>query len=466
MYINIPDELKILAEIFDHNGEELFVVGGYVRDALLEAKSTRKYDIDLCSACKPNKVVKMLKNSAFEIDDSNAELGSLIIKGKNRYEYTTFRRENYSLNGEHNPIGVEFVKDINQDALRRDFTINAIYYNINTGEIVDPLDGVKDLNSCIIKTTINSDDCFAQDSERILRMIRFACTFAFQIEEKTFESALKFSSGVKNLSKIRLRAELDKMMLCDTFYPARKQSQYAHAKCIILVGKIDLWEYILPALNQIQKSNIKDEKGEDLYEHIIKTFSVCDPSIRLACLLHDVGKMYTKTNKNNFDFSTDWANVIIDKNLGIEGLYYPKKSIEEIKHIISLLDWDKYGLESKRNIKLFIRKNLKVFDKLCYLKDAIALENTNFTQISKIALRWKKEYEKINKLKIPMTLSELAINGNDILNCIPEINTEKIGTLLNCMLDKCLVKPKLNEKEILLQKIKKMVIKNPNVYFE
>ena len=203
MYINVPDEVKTLAEIFERNGEDLFVVGGYVRDAFLDAKSTRVDDIDLCSACKPSKVAKILKNSAFEVEENNAELGSLIIKGKKRYEYTTFRRENYTLNGEHNPTGVEFIKDINQDARRRDFTINAIYYNINTGEIIDPVDGIKDLNNCIIRTTVNSDECFAQDSERILRMIRFACTFAFQIEEKTFESALKFSSGVNNLSKLR-----------------------------------------------------------------------------------------------------------------------------------------------------------------------------------------------------------------------------------------------------------------------
>lgn len=466
MYINVPDEVKTLAEIFERNGEDLFVVGGYVRDAFLDAKSTRADDIDLCSACKPSKVAKILKNSAFEVEENNAELGSLIIKGKKRYEYTTFRRENYTLNGEHNPTGVEFIKDINQDARRRDFTINAIYYNINTGEIIDPVDGIKDLNNCIIRTTVNSDECFAQDSERILRMIRFACTFAFQIEEKTFESALKFSSGVNNLSKARKRVELDKMMLCDTFYPARKQSQYAHAKCIILVGKLGLWEYILPVLDNIQKSPIKDEKGEDLYEHIIKTFSVCDPSVRLACLLHDVGKMYTKTNKNNFDFSKDWANVIIEKNIGTEGLYYPKKIVEETKHIISLLDWDKYGLERHKNIRFFIRDNIKVFDKLCLLKDAIALENTNFTQISKIALRWKKVYAKMKKLNTPVTLKELAINGTDILNCIPEIKNETIGELLNCMLNKCLHKPKLNEKEILLQKVKKMVLKQPNLYFD
>lgn len=466
MYISISDELRELADIFERNGEDLYIVGGYIRDAVLGVKGTLKNDIDLCSACRPSKLVKMLSGTKFITDDSNAKLGSVVITGLKRYEHTTFRRENYSLNGEHNPTGIEFVKDINIDARRRDFTINAVYYHINSGNIIDPVNGLQDITTGIIKTPINSDQSFSEDSERILRMIRFACTFNFLIDEKTLQSAVNLSDGVCKLSKNRIKKEFDKMILCDTFYPTRKQSNYAHARCIILIGKLNLWKYILPALSEIQFSNIKDEKGELLYEHILKTFSICDPEVRLACLLHDVGKMYTKQNRNNFEFSKEWADIIIDNNLGSNGLGYAKKIVEETKQIIRELDFDALGYKSKKQVRVFIRLNKNVFDKICMLKDAVALENTNFTNTSKIATRWKRINSEMKYFRTPLTLSQLSIDGSDIIDCLPNIKLEKIGELLNNALDYCLHHPRCNEKEILLQKIKKIVQKQPNYYFE
>ena len=466
MYIKISDELKELAEIFERNGEDLYIVGGHVRDAILGVKGILKNDIDLCSACKPNKVVKILKNTKFEVDDKNAQFGTTIIYGNKRYEHTTFRRENYNLNGEHNPTGVEFIKDINQDARRRDFTINAVYYHINSGNIIDPVEGVKDINMGIIRTPINSNQSFKEDAERILRMIRFACTFNFLIDEKTLESALQFSSGVQNLSKTRMRLELEKMMYCDTFYPTRKESNFAHARCMILLGKLDLWQYILPALSEIQHSEMKDEKGELLYDHIIKTFSVCVPEVRLACLLHDVGKMHTKQNRNNFDFSQEWSDIIIEKNLGETGLGYSKKIVEETKDIVSALDFDRYGYKTKKQIRFFIRQYNNVFEKICLLKDAIALENTHFTNKSKIAAKWKIVHQEMQTYQTPLSLKELCIDGNDIIECVPEIRLELIGELLNKLLDFCLQHPRCNEKEILVQKVKEIVKKYPNKYFE
>ena len=242
--------------------------------------------------------------------------------------------------------------------------------------------------------------------------------------------------------------------MCNESAVGLKQSEFAHARCVILLGQLDLLKYILPVLADIQESNLKDEKGELLYAHIIKTLSVCNPEVRLACLLHDVGKMHTKTSRNNFEFSSEWADVIIDKNLGTSGLGYTKKQVEEIKKTIRALDWDKHGYKSKKQIRLFIRANFDVFEKICLLKDAIALENTNFTSKSKIAGRWRKVYKRMVELKTPIRLSELKLNGNNIIDKFPQIKLTKIGKLLNLMLDLCLHYPGCNEKEILLQKFK------------
>ncbi len=465
MYITVPEEIKELSDIFTKNGEVLYIVGGFVRDNIIENISKEHNDTDLCSAVKPEKLVNMLSGTKFTTDDTNKMYGTVIINGTKRYEHTTFRRENYNLNGEHNPTGVEFIKDIREDALRRDFTINAIYYRVDNGDIIDPVSGIEHLKNKLIITPANANTSFKEDSERILRMIRFSCSLNFKIDDKTLIAASENYRGVSVLSKQRIRSEFNKMLECDTYYND-KNSKYAHAKCMLLLGELDLWQYILPAIDEIFKSNITDEKGELLYSHIINTLSVCDKSCRLACLLHDVGKVYTKSINNNFKYSLDWSQIIIEKNLGQDGLKYSKNIIEETKKIVSALDYDKYGLLPKRNLKQFIRANIDIFDKICYLKDAIALENTNYSQKSKIAKRWKKQYQQIKSLSTPLSLSELNITGDDIIDTVPEINVVYIGEILNKLLDTCLYHPRLNNKNYLISYAKKLILKNPNKYLE
>lgn len=466
MFITIPSEIKELSNIFTKNGETLYIVGGFVRDNIMERISKEHNDTDLCSSAKPEKVVKMLKGTKFSTDDYNSKYGTVIITGSKRYEHTTFRRENYNLNGEHNPTGVEFIKDLRQDALRRDFTINAIYYNTETGDIVDPVGGVDHITRKIIACPSSASHSFAEDAERILRMIRFSCSLNFQIEEKTLVAAYENGNNLANLSKTRIREELNKMLVCDTYYGAYGDANYAHARCMILLGQLDLWKYILPAMEDFKESEITDEKGENIYSHIINTLSVCLPGARLACLLHDVGKLYTKSANNNFKYSQDWADIIIEKNLGQEGLKYPKNVIMHTKKIVSALDYDKYGLVPKRYIKVFIRQNVDIFEDLCNLKDAIALENTKFTQKSKIAARWRKIYSNLLAEKTPFKLADLNINGDDIIDVVPEINVTLIGQILNKLLDFCLEHPRCNTKEFLLKKAKTIILKNPNLYLE
>ena len=466
MKVKISKELQELAEIFKSNGEELYIVGGYIRDAVMGAVGTFKNDVDLCSACRPNKLVKMLKNTKFLVDDKNAKYGTIVINGQKRYEHTTFRRENYNLNGEHNPTGIEFIKDLSLDARRRDFTINAIYYNILKEELVDPVNGVEDIKNKILRTTINSNQTFKEDSERILRMIRFACTFNFEVEEKTLQGAVKNSRLVANLSKQRLKAEFDKMLICDTFYPKRKQSEYAHVKCLVLIGYLNLWQYIFPAINLVQKCSLVDEKGEHVYDCIMNTMCVCEPEVRLAGLFFNIGKVYAKINDYKVNKSLDWADVIIENNLGINGLGYSKKETEEVKKIIAALSFDKYGFAPKKKVKFFIRENVDVLDKICMLKNAIALENTNFTHTSKIADRWIKIYRKMLIEGTPLNLADLNLDGNDILEKIKDVKENKIGEILNSLLDYCLMHPECNEKDYLLEKTVKMVVKKPNYYFE
>lgn len=464
--INVSDELQELSDIFARNGEKLYVVGGFVRDQIMGLVSAEHNDIDLASACKPAKVVKILSKAGYETDDRNSEYGTVIIKGQKRYEYTTFRRDNYNMNGEHNPTGVEFVKDIKEDALRRDFTINAIYYDIDRKEIVDPVYGQEDIKNKLIKCPGSAEISFKEDAERILRLIRFINTFNYETTERTLDAVLEYRKGIGNLSKNRIRAEFDKMLVCDTYYPQNKESKYAHAKCLLMIDQLGLWQYILPAIGEISNMNIHDDKGEVIYNHLINTVSICAPEVRLACLLHDVGKVYTKSHTNSFNFSKEWADIIIEDNLGQEGLLYPKETIEKIKRIVAALDFDRHGFESKKAVRRFIVNNWNDFDEICMLKDAISLENTDYTKKSVIAQRWQVIKRKMEKFQTPISIKELNIDGNDIIDAVPSIRLEKINKLQNKLLDYCLDHPKCNDKQTLKTLAYKFANKNPEEYYD
>lgn len=466
MYINVSEEVEKLSEIFSKNNEKLYIVGGYIRDSIMEKFSMEHNDLDLCSSAKPEKIEKMLKDTEFTIDNTNAKYGTTIIFGKKRYEHTTFRRENYNLNGEHNPTGVEFIKDLKTDSLRRDFTINSIYFDIERRELVDPAGGIEDIKNKKIRCTNNPRRAFREDGERILRLVRFACTFNFDIEEKVIIEALENGSSIINLSKDRIRKELNKMLVCDTFYPNNKESEYAHAKCMIMLAQLDLWKYIFPAIDKLYNTQMTDDKDEQLFEHMVNVLSVCAPNSRLACMFHDVGKLYTKENNQNFEFNHDWADLIIEKNLGQEGLMYSKKEIENTKKIVKGLDFDKFGLARKSTIRRFIKDNYDVFYDICDLKDAISLENTKFNKKSSVIKRWKKVYNQMKEEGAPIDVDQLNIDGNEILKYIPNIRREKIGNLLNIILDFCLIHPTCNEKKYLINYAKKIAKKRELEYFE
>lgn len=466
MVFFVPEELKELAKIFKKNKEKLYIVGGYVRNKILGIPDIYNLDIDVCSSALPEKVMKMLEKTEFEANYMNKELGVIEIQRNLRVEHATFRKEKYEFSGVHIPNNVEFIEDINQDALRRDFRCNAIYYDILEEEIIDPLDGFKDINDKIIQTTQNPKIVFNDDAERILRMIRFACSLGFEIEEKTLKNAKNNVSKLKLISKTRIREEFSKIILADTIYPNFSDTKYAHARGVMMLSSIGAMKYILPALEEIRSSEIYEDRGKLLFDHVMSVFAVCDPEVRLSALLHDVGKAKAIKEYGNFNGSSDFSPVIIENNLGEEGLCFSKKIVERVKRVVLGQDFNKYGFESSKNIRRFIVENYQDIDLILKLKKAINFDKNNKNNLSFGALRIKNIYENMKKSNTPFTLKELKINGNDLKNTFPQMKEQKIGEILDNLLLKCIDNPRKNNKEDLLNLAEKILIKNKQYYLE
>ena len=190
--------LKKLADLLKKHAK-LYIVGGFVRDSILGLKST---DCDLCSKLKIEELEQVLLNSEFKIIPNNKQFGTAKIKYKNKvFEYSTFRKDFYNNSGKHSPKKIEFVTTIEKDCLRRDFTINAIYFDIVENKIIDPFNAVEDLKNKIIKAVPNKPSTLSIDGERLLRLARFSAKLGLKIEKSTLNDALTYKNNIKELSE-------------------------------------------------------------------------------------------------------------------------------------------------------------------------------------------------------------------------------------------------------------------------
>ncbi len=222
--------LEIL-KILNNNHYEAYVVGGYVRDTLLNRKTN---DIDICTSATPKEILQIFDN----VSISDMQYGSVVVayKGYN-FDITTFRKEiKYESN--RKPVKIKYIKDLKKDLLRRDFTINTLCMNSN-GDIIDILNIKNDLNKRILRTVGNPRYRIKEDSLRILRCIRFATILDFEIEPKTKHFLLKYGYLLKTLSMNRKKEELDRIFLSKNKEKGRKLLIELNLTSVLNINKLN-----------------------------------------------------------------------------------------------------------------------------------------------------------------------------------------------------------------------------------
>lgn len=208
------DKALEVLKIFNEHNYEAYIVGGYVRDSVLNRKTN---DIDICTSATPKEILEIFDN----VIVSDMHYGSVVISYKGcNFDVTTFRKEiKYESN--RKPIKIKYIKDIKKDLLRRDFTINTLCIN-SRGQVLDILNIKEDLENKILKTVGNPRYRIKEDSLRILRCIRFATILDFEIENKTKYFLSKYGYLLKNLSMNRKKEELDRIFLSKNKEKGRK----------------------------------------------------------------------------------------------------------------------------------------------------------------------------------------------------------------------------------------------------
>ena len=208
MTINLPTDVSFILDTYKKNGFSAYVVGGCVRDALLGKTPT---DWDICTDALPLETIKIF--SGFKIIQTGIKHGTLtLFLDSVPYEITTFRTDGNYLDSRH-PQSVEFVRNIEEDLKRRDFTVNSMAYN--SDGIIDLYGGQSDLDSKIIRCVGDAKTRFGEDALRIMRAIRFCATLDFSIENETKDAIFSLKENLLNIATERINAEFTKIILSD-----------------------------------------------------------------------------------------------------------------------------------------------------------------------------------------------------------------------------------------------------------
>ena len=276
MDIPIPSDIQQIQQVFKKNGFKLYVVGGAVRDALL-GKTPKDYD--LATDAVPDKVEEMMAKAGFKTLPTGKAFGVInVFTDQGEYEIATFRED---LSGGRRPDAVSFT-NIEGDVKRRDLTINALFYDIDTHEIVDLVGGVNDLKNGVVRTVGSAEDRFGEDRLRILRAIRFAGRFGSELDPET-DAALQKDASLKDISGERIRDEFLKGI----------SSAKSVKKFLQLIDRYKLFDWVFNGL-AVDKHFVEDN----------------DPMIVIASLLDRNNVELLRKQLNELKYSSDEVKAI------------------------------------------------------------------------------------------------------------------------------------------------------------
>ncbi|AVP63888.1 HD domain-containing protein [Clostridium sporogenes] len=438
--IQIPKGVKYIINTLQENNHEAYIVGGAVRDSLLERKVN---DWDITTSANPQEVVNIFENLRYKIIPTGLKHGTVtILINSIGYEITTFRIDGEYEDNRH-PKEVKFTSNLKEDLKRRDLTINAMAYNDKTG-LVDYFNGLEDLNNKIVRCVGNSKDRFNEDSLRMLRCIRFASQLNFDMEKSTKFNIRELSKNINNVSMERIRDELCKILV---------SSQPVYG--IRNIVELNLVDYIIPELKDcvgFQQHNKHHDK--DVYGHILSVVENVPNKLelRLAALLHDIGKpkcFSIGDNGQGHFYGHQKISADMTKDI-LKRLKFDNKTIDKVDKLVynHMTRYNKLRIPS---IKKFINKvGIDNLDDLFELQIAdikgSAKEYHSFDNV----LNLKIKCEKILSEKQPLTIKDLDIDGHDLMKLGIKQGKE-IGIVLNKLLDIILENPNLNNKEDLIK---------------
>ena len=431
-------------DIFTEKGYRIYVVGGAVRNLLLN-KGVINWDFT--TNAKPEELIKLFPDSFY-----NNTFGTVGIKFEDHIlEVTTHRKESDYSDARH-PDTIEWAETIEEDLARRDFTINAIalHYVNSKPVLIDPYGGQKHLKQKLIVAVGDPDNRFAEDALRLMRAVRLTAELGFLLEDKTRDSIRKNATNIKKVSGERIRDELMRIIVSDNA-----------AEGILFLRSTGLLEQILPELDACFTIDQKSPNRHHIYDvgtHLVMSLKHCpskDPITRLATLLHDIGKVETYRKDKTGQITFHNHEVVGDKQVQkiAERLKLSKKEKEKLVLLVKHHQFTVDENQTDKAVRRFIRDVTKE-----YLQDMLDLRTGDRIGSGATPTSWrldlfKKRLEEVQKHVFSIT--DLKIDGTDVMKELNIKPGKQVGEILSKLFTEVEEGRIKNEKVALIAELKK-----------
>jgi len=427
----IPDIVCKISKKLIKNGYQAFIVGGALRDSLL---GYQVKDWDVATDATPDSIHDLFP----EMTSFNLKHGTITLVSEGRhFEVTTFR-------------GTEgFSSSIEEDLSHRDLTFNAMAYDITNKRIIDPFGGQRDIEGKVVRAVLNPSERFQEDPLRMMRVIRFSLELGYAIEPETLVAIKTMAQAIDMVAKERVRDELLKILM------VRIPSAGFH-----LMRKSGLLKGILPELMEGYRKRQNNYHKYTIYRHTMETVDSIkrDPVLRLSALFHDIAKprVRKKVNGRWRFFGHAKASAELTKEIMMR-LKFSNDRITRVTRLIAHHMFDYKQELSDKAVRRFIKRiGADNVDDLIALRKADDLAHGWGRDFEKDIEKFKNRVDSQIKKSHPFTISDLAVNGHDVIKIVDLQPGPRVGRILNQLLERVIEKPEHNQKHKLIKILQDM----------
>ena len=440
--LKLPEYITSFMKIFEEKGYKIYLVGGIVRDLTL-GKQVDWNLADFATSARPQEIVKMFTKTFYENQFGTVGIEYEDGNTKFIFEVTTFRKESEYKDQRH-PTYIEWAKTIEEDLGRRDFTINAMSFDGT--KIIDPYNGSADLKNKLVRAVGDPNIRFSEDALRLLRAIRFSSQLGFTIEEKTLSSLTSNAKLIEKISGERIRDELLKIV-----------SSQNPEMGILNLKETGIMQIILPELFECFGVSQISPKRHHIYDvgtHLVKSLVNCpsqDPITRLATLFHDIGKAKVYKKDPKTQIITFYNHEVVGARIVEKIANRLKLSNLDKRKLVTLVRQHQFTVSeepSDKAIRRFIRNVGKdLIPDMLDLRTGDRLGG-GATKTSWRLELFKKRLDEVQKQ--PFSISDLKINGEDVMKAKKIKPGKKVGEILNNLFEEVVAGKLKNERKELI----------------
>lgn len=455
---NIPEEIHEFFRRFATQGFDIWLVGAGVRALLMDQLMVNP---DFTTNATPQEMQKLFPDSFYDNTFGTVGIPQKIVRGGDEreevFEVTTYRTE-HGYSDKRRPDKVVWGKTLEEDLSRRDFTINAMVIGLDKNQkskikkqkllLVDPFNGRGDLEKKLVRAVGEASERFQEDALRMMRAIRIGTQLKFTIEEKTLAAIQTNAQLLEHVSRERVRGELLKILASDQ-----------PADGVLLLRASGLLQYIVPEMLAMQGVKQIGHHIYDVWTHAIESLRGCpskDPIIRLATLLHDIGKPKTAQPRDGKEV-TFYGHEVVGARMVKDMAERLRFSRKEIERLTTLVRWHMFAYDTQMTdaaIRRFIRR--------------VGVDNINDMMMLRVgdrvgggskstSWRLRELQQRIGEqLYEPLTVKDLKIDGHDVMKLVGIKPGPEVGKILNKLFEEVIEDTRKNEREYLLKRTEEL----------